>query len=94
MIRLGLTLATLLLASCESTDPYRRVHTWQPTGSTAGNIAAMVAHPGDLIQGRGSVRTDAHQSAVAVEQLWLDQQQDLPGVSTRSAAASASRGPR
>ena len=41
------------LAACQDMDPYARTDVWQPTGANAGNIAAMVANPHDLIRGRG-----------------------------------------
>ncbi len=57
--------ATLLLASgCVDRDPYRRTDVWYPTGAPAGNLAAMVANPTDLLHGRG-VDTSVGQPAVS-----------------------------
>ena len=53
-LSVAFTAGLLALAGCDSRDPYLRTDVWQPTGANAGNIAAMVADPHDLISGRGS----------------------------------------
>lgn len=88
MIRVGFAVASLLLAGCEA-DPYRRADTWSPTGANAGNIAAMLAQPGDLIRGRGGARSDARQSAEAVDWIWHGRARSLPAASGTTPQASA-----
>jgi type IV pilus biogenesis protein CpaD/CtpE len=87
MTRISLALALLLLAGCEDADPYRRTDVWYPTGANAGNIAAMVANPHDLILGRGANQADARQAATAVDRVWQDRTKPL-----HSAAGGASPG--
>jgi type IV pilus biogenesis protein CpaD/CtpE len=65
------------LAGCDSRDPYLRTDVWQPTGANAGNIAAMVADPHDLISGRGYPAQNSNESALAVGHVWLDQPKPL-----------------
>jgi type IV pilus biogenesis protein CpaD/CtpE len=67
----------LALAGCDSRDPYLRTDVWQPTGANAGNIAAMVANPHDLISGRGSAVQNSNEPALAVNHIWLDQPKPL-----------------
>lgn len=62
--------AVLLLAGCESREPYRRTDVWQPTGANAANLAAMVANPHDLIRGHGATRQLSKESVVPVEKVW------------------------
>lgn len=84
MTRISLALALLLLAGCEDADPYRRNDVWYPAGANAGNIAAMVADPHDLIRGRGANWTDAREAGTAVDRVWLDRTKPL--LSTAGAA--------
>ena len=90
MTRISLVLALLLLAGCEDADPYRRKDVWYPTGANAGNIAAMVAEPHDLILGRGASQTDAREAATAVDRVWLDRTKPL--LSTAGAAPAGGGG--
>jgi hypothetical protein len=53
-------------------DPYSRADTWQPTGSNAGNIAAQVANPYDLIHGHDFGRVDGAASSLAIGRIWTD----------------------
>lgn len=66
----GLACVLAALAGCTERDPYRRTDVWQPTGASAGNLAAQVADPNDLIRGRGATRVDGHNATTAVERLW------------------------
>ena len=77
------------LAGCDSRDPYLRTDVWQPSGANAGNIAAMVADPHDLISGRGSAMQNSNESALSVEHVWLDQPKPL---STAPGGGGASGG--
>jgi uncharacterized membrane protein YgcG len=67
----------LLLAACAERDPYLRDDVWKPTGSNAGNLAAMVANPNDLIVGRTSTLSDTKASAVAIQHIWDGNPQPL-----------------
>jgi type IV pilus biogenesis protein CpaD/CtpE len=79
------------IAGCANSDPYRRTDVWAPTGSNAGNIAAMVADPNDLIHGRSDNTGDAQQGAAAIDRVRQDRTKPLPGSS--GAAPSASSAP-
>ncbi len=89
-----LPIALLALAGCGSRDPYRRTDVWQPTGSNAANLAAMVANPNDLRQGRGVTRIGTIEPAAAVNRLWTDNPRPLaPSASTGAGSgAPASSG--
>ncbi|MEJ0016004.1 MAG: hypothetical protein WDN25_05465 [Acetobacteraceae bacterium] len=78
IVRLSLFAGVLTLAACQEMDPYTRPGTWQPTGANAGNIAAMVADPYDLIRGRPATRVDSKASDLAVGRLWTDKPKPLP----------------
>ena len=65
-LSVAFTAGLLALAGCDSRDPYLRTDVWQPTGANAGNIAAMVADPHDLISGRGTDVQNAGEPALAV----------------------------
>jgi type IV pilus biogenesis protein CpaD/CtpE len=73
-LTIGFALAgsLLVLAGCDSRDPYRRTDVWQPTGANAGNLAAMVADPQDLLAGRGDARMNASEPAIAASRIWAD----------------------
>jgi type IV pilus biogenesis protein CpaD/CtpE len=76
---LAVVLAALALAlsGCQPLDPYQRTDVWTPTGANAGNIAAMVANPQDLIRGHGTPIEDAHEPVTAVGHVWNDQPKPL-----------------
>jgi type IV pilus biogenesis protein CpaD/CtpE len=76
-LQLALLASLIALAGCDSRDPYLRTDVWQPNGANAGNIAAMVADPHDLISGRGSVAENANEPALAVGHVWLDHPKPL-----------------
>lgn len=71
--------AVALLAGCGSRDPYRRTDVWRPTGANAANLAAMVANPHDLIDGRGSDRQLTKAQELAVQRIWLDKPKSMGG---------------
>ena len=77
MTRIIFITLVLSVAGCADSDPYRRTDVWYPSGSNAGNIAAMAARPGDLISGRVGNVGDARQAAGAVERVWLDRTKPL-----------------
>ncbi len=89
MIARALTATALLLAGCEAPEPYRRTDAWNPTGANSGNIAAMVAQPADLVRGRGVRRTDARQSAEAIDRLWTGRSRPLPAANSTAPQAAA-----
>jgi type IV pilus biogenesis protein CpaD/CtpE len=80
------------LAGCDSRDPYRRTDVWQPTGSNAANIAAMLANPHDVISGRGDSRENAAEPALAVTHVWLDQPKPLAGGAAGGGASGGGSG--
>ena len=71
-------LAAMSLAGCASTDPLTRDGLWQPSGANEANLAAMVANPADLIQGRGAEGSDGQRAAAAVARLRTDHVKTLP----------------
>jgi type IV pilus biogenesis protein CpaD/CtpE len=77
MLKLALAAGLVALAGCDSRDPYLRTDVWRPTGANAGNLAAQVADPHDLISGRGSAAQNANEPALAVSHVWLDHPKPL-----------------
>jgi type IV pilus biogenesis protein CpaD/CtpE len=92
MTRIILTTLVLLVAGCANTDPYRRTDVWYPTGSNAGNIAAMVARPNDLILGRTGNAGDARQATSAIDRVWQDRAKPLASETGSSSAPSGASG--
>lgn len=90
MTRNALLMLVLVVAGCDSIEPYRRTDVWYPTGANAGNIAAMTVRPRDLIVGRHRSGTDSREAAGAIDRLWQEPTKPLPkGTGTSSAAAGA-----
>ncbi|HVC63814.1 MAG TPA: hypothetical protein VND19_26030 [Acetobacteraceae bacterium] len=82
-----------VLGGCDQRDPYLRTDVWNPTGANAGNIAAMVADPHDLISGRGTDVQNSNEPALAVGHVWLDQPKSLsPGGSGGGGGGAQSGG--
>ena len=73
-------LAMVALAGCSQTDPYQRAGTWKPSGVNDANIAAQLANPADLVQGRAATTDSVRTSTGPVERLWVGapQQQQRP----------------
>jgi len=94
IIRVALFAAVLVVAACQQMDPYTRSDMWQPTGANAGNIAAMVANPYDLIHGRGVDKVDSKASNIAVNHIWSDTPKVLldPGGGSGSGSGGSSGG--
>lgn len=92
ILRGALLAAVLSVAACQEMDPYARNDMWQPTGANAGNIAAMVANPYDLIRGRGSDRTDSNEPVLAIHRVNTDHPKALLDPGSDSAASSGSSG--
>jgi uncharacterized membrane protein YgcG len=92
IIRLALLAAVLVVAACQDMNPYTRSDTWQPTGANAGNIAAMVANPYDLIRGRGVDKVDSEASNVAIGHIWNDKPKALLDPGGGSGGGSGSSG--
>lgn len=76
-LNLACIASLLALAGCDSRDPYLRTDVWQPTGANAGNIAAMVANPHDLISGRGTPVQNSNEATLAVGHVRSDQPKPL-----------------
>jgi type IV pilus biogenesis protein CpaD/CtpE len=89
MTRIRLVLLVMAVAGCASSDPYRRTDVWAPTGSNAGNIAAMVADPNDLIHGRSDNTGDALQAVGAIDRVRQDRAKPLTGLSDTAAPAAS-----
>jgi uncharacterized membrane protein YgcG len=92
ILRYAFLAAALCVAACQEMDPYARTDMWQPTGANAGNIAAMVANPYDLIRGRGSDRTDSNEPVLAIHRVDTDHTKALLDPGGDSAASSGSSG--
>jgi len=94
VIRVGIVAGMLSLAACQQMDPYTRTDMWQPTGANAGNIAAMVADPYDLIRGRGATSVNSKESNIAIGHIWSDTPKGLldPGGSSSSGSGGGSSG--
>ena len=73
----GVAIILGLLAGCADRDPYRRTDVWYPSGVNAGNIAAMVANPNDLIRGRGVQTWGGKEAATSVDHIWTDKPKPL-----------------
>lgn len=82
----------LLLGGCEDRDPYRRTDVWQPTGANAGNIAAQVADPRDLIRGRSTSTADGHAATSAIEHLWAGQPHTMTPIGSMGSSGSSGAG--
>jgi hypothetical protein len=93
MMRITLALPVLLVVGCTSSDPYRRTDVWYPTGANAGNIAAMVAKPRDLILGHGGDRADTRQAAGAVDRVWQDRKKPLLNAAGAAPLTGGASGP-
>ena len=89
VVRVAVIASVLVLAACQDMDPYTRANTWQPTGANAGNIAAMVANPYDLIRGRGVDRIDAKASDRAIDHIWEDKPKKLPDIGSMSTSVGS-----
>jgi len=93
MTRISLALLVVSVAGCASSDPYRRTDVWSPTGSNAGNIAAMVAEPNDLLHGRSDNTGDSQQAAAAIDRVRQDRTKPLPDSSGAAPPASSAPAP-
>jgi hypothetical protein len=81
-------ISLLALAGCVQVDPYTRTGMWQPGGVNSRNLAAMVANPHDLLQGRGSTGAQGVTATAAVERLLAGVPTPLPSVSAAAAPGS------
>jgi type IV pilus biogenesis protein CpaD/CtpE len=89
---LALTLLALVmpvLAGCDAIDSDRRADDWHPTGANAGNLAAMVVRPSDLISGRSAGGADARTLVDAVERVRTDHPKALMNVSPTSSGGTS-----
>jgi len=92
IVRAALIATVLALAACQDMDPYTRPGTWQPTGSNAGNIAAQVANPYDLIRGRELGRPDSAQAVIAIGHVTADKPKALPHVDSQTGGGGGGGG--
>lgn len=92
ILRCALLAAVLSVAACQEMEPYARTDMWQPTGANAGNIAAMVANPYDLLHGRGSDRTDSNEPVLAIHRVNTDHTKALLDPGGLSSSSSGSSG--
>lgn len=87
LVRLALPIMVpVLLAGCANLDPYRRDYMWQPNGSPAGDFAAQVANPMDLVKGRGTDDVDGGRAAAVIAK-W---NKDGPGAKPLSGETTTS----
>jgi type IV pilus biogenesis protein CpaD/CtpE len=93
MMRISLAVLVVSVSACTNFEPYRRTDVWSPTGSNAGNIAAMVARPSDLIVGRNGQAGDAHEAAVSVDRIWQDKPKPLPDATGAPPAGGGAAAP-
>jgi hypothetical protein len=86
-----LLLLLLLPAACSNpqVDPFTRSDMWLPVGVNSRNLAAMVANPDDLVQGRGSTGADSPLAINAVTRLMDGKVKPLPGTSSMSTSVAA-----
>jgi type IV pilus biogenesis protein CpaD/CtpE len=90
-VTLALTLLALAmpaLSGCQEIDSDARADVWHPTGANAGNLAAMVVRPSDLIAGRSAARADARTAVDAVERVRTDHPKALMNVSPSGGGTS------
>jgi uncharacterized membrane protein YgcG len=94
ILRCASLMAALSVAACQEMDPYAKTDMWQPTGANAGNLAAMVANPYDLIRGRGSNLTDSNEPVLAIHRVNTDHPKGLldPGGNSGSSSGSSGGG--
>ena len=84
-----------LLAGCAGLDdPYQRDGTWRPEGLNDANIAAMVAHPNDLVAGVNDPVSPGQLSAAAVRRLLTDKVKPLPNVDVSGVLAQTQGTPQ
>lgn len=82
----------VVLAGCDQLDPMLRTDRWQPTGANAGNIAAMVANPQDLIRGHGDIFRETNDQALAAGHILNDQPKPLAQGQGSSSGSSGGGG--
>jgi hypothetical protein len=91
-----IALALLSTTGCDATDPFLREGAWNPRGSNAANLAAMVEDPMDLVHGRrNDDRASGQLAGAAIARLRHDQVKSLPSLDTSqitSGAGSSSGG--
>jgi type IV pilus biogenesis protein CpaD/CtpE len=90
LLPIGLAVGSLLLlTACAQRDPFLRDDVWKPTGANAGNLAAMVANPNDLVVGRHTSRSDTKASTIAIQHIWDGTPQSLSGSSSGGSSSSS-----
>jgi hypothetical protein len=87
---LSLLALPLLATGCSLTDPAEAEGYWHPRGVNDGNLAAMIADPHDLVEGRSVRFSDGTLAAAAVDRLYRDKVRNLPDTSLSVGASSAS----
>lgn len=88
-MRLLPLLLLLLPAACNQMDPYTRSGMWQPVGVNSRNLAAMVANPDDLVEGRGVAGANSTLAINAVTRLRDGKVKLLPGASSMATSVAA-----
>lgn len=53
-------------------DPFEREGTWKPEGLANANLAAMIAHPHDMVEGVNDDNSSGALAAAAVHRLLTD----------------------
>jgi len=89
----AICLALGLVTGCAQTDPYQRPGMWQPEGVNAGNIAAEVQDPRDLIHGHAEPGPEWKTGTAAVNRLWDDKAKPLLSDTSTAPAAAGTPSP-
>ncbi|MEN0076018.1 MAG: hypothetical protein AAGC69_16640 [Paracraurococcus sp.] len=76
----GLLLLSALaaLAGCHALDPYAGEGRWRPAGVNEQNLAVMLVHPEERVQGTGGGAAAGTTAAAAIERLRADKVKPLP----------------
>jgi hypothetical protein len=78
ILRSTILLLLIVLAGCDSIDPYRREGTWRPNGANEANLRAMVVVPSDLAVATRASPADGELAAAALSRLHHDRVRPLP----------------
>ena len=91
-MRLILLLVLLLPAACAEMNPYTRAGMWQPTGTNARNLTAMLADPVDVVRGHGAAGADSPLAIAAAERLLAGHPTALPANGSASGIGAPTGG--
>ena len=92
LVRSIIALVLLSASGCDATDPFLRQGDWNPRGSNAANLAAMVEDPMDLVRGRRDDRAGGQLAAAAIARLQHGQVKSLPSLDTSQISGGSGSG--